>query len=153
MSSPVTDRFCSVLRRKAGVLGSWWVAIREAIRTVDDEEKCDRHKGKRKRSVFAELHSKAAQPTVTRFHRNLSNLHKKNEKGYNVGRLKRQAPVDYRSVTYNQSGFDLDEKRVRDRFAYLRLNKIGWVKIRYRRPIPDRATVKEVTFKKETTGE
>ena len=153
MSSPVTDRFCSVLRRKAGVLGSWWVAIREAIRTVDDEEKCDRHEWKRKRSVFAELHSKAAQATVTRFHRNLSNLHKKNEKGYNVGRLKRQAPVDYCSVTYNQSGFDLDEKRGRDRFAYVRFSKIGWVKIRYHRPIPDRATIKEVTFKKETTGE
>jgi len=75
---------------------------------------------KRKWPVFAELHSKAAQTTVARFHRNLSNLRKKKEKGYNVGRLKRQAPTDYRSVTYNQSGFDLDEKRGRDRFAYVR---------------------------------
>jgi len=30
---------------------------------------------------------------------------------------------------------------------------IGWVKIRYSRSIPDRATIKEVTFKKERTGE
>jgi len=88
-----------------------------------------------------------------RFHRNLSNLRKKKEKGYNAGRLKRQAPTDYRSVTYNQSGFDLDEKRGQDRFAYVRFSKIGWVKIRYHRPIPDHATIKEVTFKKETTGE
>ncbi|WP_306052467.1 RNA-guided endonuclease InsQ/TnpB family protein [Natronococcus wangiae] len=108
---------------------------------------------KRKWPVFSELHSKAAQATVARFHRNLSNLRKKKEKGYNVGRLKRQAPTDYRSVTYNQSGFDLDEKRGRDRFAYVRFSKIGWVKIRYHRPIPDHATIKEVTFKKETTGE
>ncbi|MFC7231415.1 RNA-guided endonuclease InsQ/TnpB family protein [Saliphagus sp. GCM10025308] len=108
---------------------------------------------KRKWLVFSELHSKAAQATVARFHRNLSNLYKKKEKGYKVGRLKRQAPTDYRSVTYNQSGFDLDEKRGQDRYAYVRFSKIGWVKIRYHRPIPDRATVKEVTFKKETTGE
>jgi putative transposase len=103
--------------------------------------------------VFAELHSKAAQATVARFHRNLSNLRKKKEKGYNVGRLKRQSPSDYRSVTYNQSGFDLDEKRGHDKYAYVRFSKIGWVKIRYSRPIPDHATIKEVTFKKETTGE
>jgi putative transposase len=103
--------------------------------------------------VFSELHSKAAQATVARFHRNLSNLRKKKENGYNVGRLKRQAPTEYRSVTYNQSGFDLDEKRGHDKYAYVRFSKIGWVKIRYSRPIPDHATLKEVTFKKETTGE
>jgi putative transposase len=56
-------------------------------------------------------------------------------------------------VTYNQSGFDLDEKRGRDRYAYVCFSKIGWVKIRYHRPIPDHAIIKEVTFKKETTGE
>ena len=108
---------------------------------------------KRRWPVFSELHSKAAQATVARFHRSLSNLHKKKEKGYNVGRLKRQSPTDYRSVTYNQSGFDLDEKRGHDKYAYVRFSKIGWVKTRYSRPIPDHATIKEVTFKKETTGE
>ena len=108
---------------------------------------------KRRWPVFSELHSKAAQTTVARFHRNLSNLRKKKQKGYNVGRLKRQAPTEYRSVTYSQSGFDLNEKRDRDRYAYVRFSKIGWVKIRYHRPIPDHATIKEVTFKKERTGE
>ena len=108
---------------------------------------------KRKWSMFAELYSKAAQATVARFHHNLSNLRKKKEKGYNVGRLKRQALSEYRSVTYNQSGFDLDEKRGHDKYAYVRFSKIGWVKIRYSRPIPDHTTIKEVTFKKETTGE
>ena len=56
-------------------------------------------------------------------------------------------------MTYNQSGFDLDEKRGHDKYAYVRFSKIGWVRIRYSRPIPDRATIKEVTVKKETTGE
>ena len=110
-------------------------------------------KWKRKWPVFADTYSKAAQATVARFHRNLSNLRKKKEKGYNVGRLKRQSPSDYRSVTYNQSGFDLDKKRGRDRFAYVRFSKVGWMKIRYHRPIPDHATIKEATFKKERTGE
>ncbi|WP_136718149.1 RNA-guided endonuclease InsQ/TnpB family protein [Halorientalis salina] len=108
---------------------------------------------KRKWPVFGDLHSKAAQATVARFHRNLSHLRKKKEKGYTVGRLKRQSPAEYRSVTYNQSGFDLDEKRGHDKYAYVRFSKIGWVKIRYSRPIPDQATIKEVTFKKERTGE
>jgi len=103
--------------------------------------------------LFGELHSKAAQATVARFHHNLTVLSELKEKGYKVGRLKRQAPSDYRSVTYNQSGFDLDEKRGHDAYAYVRFSKIGWVKIRYSRPIPDHATVKEVTVNRERTGE
>ena len=108
---------------------------------------------KQRWSIFAELHSKAAQATVARFHHNLTTLSELKENGYNVGRLTRQAPSEYRSVTYNQSGFDLDEKRGRDKYAYVEFSKIGWVKIRYHRPIPDHATVKEVTLKKERTGE
>ncbi|NHX38718.1 MULTISPECIES: RNA-guided endonuclease TnpB family protein [Haloarcula] len=108
---------------------------------------------KQKWPVFAETYSKAAQATVARFHRNLSNLRKQKENGHTVGRLKRQAPTDYRSVTYNQSGFDLDEKRGQDGFAYVRFSKVGWVKIRYSRPIPADSSIKEATFKKETTGE
>ncbi len=108
---------------------------------------------KREWPVFSELHSKAARATVARFYRNRSNLRKKKEKGYKIGRFKRQAPTDYRSVTYNQSGFDLDKKRGHDKYAYVRCSKIGWIKIRYSRPIPDHAIIKEVTFKKETTGE
>ncbi|AGB37696.1 RNA-guided endonuclease InsQ/TnpB family protein [Natronococcus occultus] len=108
---------------------------------------------KQKWSLFGELHSKAAQATVARFHHNLTVLSELKEKGYTVSRLKRQAPSEYRSVTYNQSGFDLDEKRGHDNYAYVRFSKIGWVKIRYSRPIPDHAIIKEVSFKKETTGE
>ena len=103
--------------------------------------------------VSSELHSKAAQATVARFHHNLTVLSELKEKGYKVGSLERQAPADYRSVTYNQSGFDLDEKRGHDKYAYVRFSKIGWVKIRYSPPVPDHANIKEVTFKKETTRE
>ena len=39
------------------------------------------------------------------------------------------------------------------RTATLWLSKIGDIPVRYHRPIPDNATIKEVTLKKETTGE
>ena len=82
-------------------------------------------KWKQRWPVFSELHSKAAQATAARFHHNLTVLSELKENGYDVGRLKRQAPSEYRSVTYNQSGFDLDEKRGHDKYAYVRFSKIG----------------------------
>jgi putative transposase len=39
------------------------------------------------------------------------------------------------------------------RRATLWLSKIGAIPIRYHRPLPDEADIKEVTIKKETTGE
>jgi putative transposase len=54
-------------------------------------------------------------------------------------------------MTYSQSGFKL--KNTSGRHATLWLSKIGDIQIRYHRPIPDEADIKEVTIKKETTGE
>ncbi len=54
-------------------------------------------------------------------------------------------------MTFSQSGFEL--KNTSGRRATLWLSKIGDIKIRYHRPIPDEADIKEVTVKKETTGE
>jgi putative transposase len=54
-------------------------------------------------------------------------------------------------MTYSQSGFEL--KNTSGRRATLWLSKIGDIKIRYHREIPDRADIKEVTIKRETTGE
>jgi putative transposase len=101
--------------------------------------------------VFTEVHSKALQRTVTRFYQNLSTLKRKKEKGYKVGRLNWKSPTEYRSMTYSQSGFEL--KNTSGRRATLWLSKIGDIKIRYHREIPDRADIKEVTIKRETTGE
>lgn len=83
----------------------------------------------------------------------ISRTFKKKEKGHKVGQLKWQAPSEYQSVTYNQSRLELDKERGRDKFAYVRSSKVGWVKIRYSRPIPDIASIKEISYKKETTGE
>ena len=101
--------------------------------------------------VFSEVHSKALQKTVERFYDNLSNLSEKKQNGHKVGWLKWKSPREYQSVTYSQSGFEL--KNTSGRTATLWLSKIGDIPVRYHRPIPDNAIIKEVTLKKETTGE
>ncbi len=101
--------------------------------------------------VFGEVHSKALQCTVKRFYDNLSNLKDRKDAGYTVGRLKWKPPREYRSMTYSQSGFEL--KNTSGRTATLWLSKIGDMPIRYHRPIPAEAVIKEVTIKHESTGE
>ena len=101
--------------------------------------------------VFSEVNSKALQRTVTRFYQNLSNLSDKKQNGNTVGMLKWKSPTEYQSMTYSQSGFKL--KNTSGRHATLELSKVGDIQIRYHRTIPDEAEIKEVTIKKETTGE
>ncbi len=101
--------------------------------------------------VFSEVNSKALQRTVTRFYDNLSNLNGQKEDGRKVGKLKWKSPREFQSMTYSQSGFEL--KNTSGRRATLWLSKIGDIKIRYHREIPDKADIKELTVKKETTGD
>lgn len=97
------------------------------------------------------MNSKALQRTVTRFYQNLSNLSEKKQNGHKVGKLNWKSPTDYPSMTYSQSGFEL--KNTSGRHATLELSKLGDIQIRYHREIPNHADIKEVTIKKETTGE
>jgi putative transposase len=101
--------------------------------------------------VFSEVNSKALQPTVTRFYQNLSNLKAQKDNGNKVGKLNWKSPREFQSMTFSQSGFEL--KNTSGRRATLWLSKIGDIKIRYHREIPAEAAIKEVTVKKETTGE
>ncbi|AKH97668.1 RNA-guided endonuclease InsQ/TnpB family protein [Halanaeroarchaeum sulfurireducens] len=101
--------------------------------------------------VLSEVNSKALQRTVTRFYQNLSNLKTQKKNGNKVGKLKWKSPREFQSMTYSQSGFEL--KNTSGRRASLWLSKIGDIKLRYHREIPDEADIKEVTIKKETTGE
>ena len=101
--------------------------------------------------VFGEVHSKALQRTVTRFYDNLSNLTDRKDAGYTVGRLRWKPPREYQSLTYSQSGFG--PKNTGGRTATLWFSKIGDIPIRYHRPLPDEAVIKEVTVKHESTGE
>jgi len=102
-------------------------------------------------SVFSEVNSKALQRTVTRFYQNLTGLSEQKQNGRKVGKLTWKSPREFQSMTYSQSGFEL--KNTSGRRATLWLSKIGDIKIRYHRNIPDKATIKEVTVKRETAGE
>jgi putative transposase len=101
--------------------------------------------------IFSEVNSKALQRTVTRFYQNLSGLSEQKQNGRNVGKLKWKSPTEFQSMTFSQSGFEL--KNTSGRRATLWLSKIGDIPIRYHREIPDEADIKEVTIKKETTGD
>ncbi|WP_182022170.1 RNA-guided endonuclease InsQ/TnpB family protein [Haloquadratum walsbyi] len=101
--------------------------------------------------VFSEVNSKALQRTVTRFYQNLDGLSEQKQNGRKVGKLKWKSPREFQSMTFSQSGFEL--KNTSGRHATLWLSKIGDIPIRYHREIPDEADIKEVTIKKETTGE
>jgi len=85
-----------------------------------------------------------------RIAKNINALGKLKQQGYNVGELRWKSPREFRSFTYNQSGFELDKKGGQ---TMLSLSKLADIPIELHRPLPDDATVKEVTLKKEKTGE
>jgi putative transposase len=99
---------------------------------------------------LSDVHSRTLQVVVERLFDNLKGLSALKREGYRVGTLKWKPPREFRSFTYSQSGFKLDKKGGR---TVLRLSKIGDVPIVLHREIPDNATVKQVTLKKEPTGE
>ena len=101
---------------------------------------------------FGELHSKVAQEVTSRFHQNLSNLYKKKQNGGKVGWLRHKPKGEYQSITYSQSGFELENNNDRNGYYNLTLSKIGTIPIRYHREIPESATIKEVTLKKDPSG-
>jgi putative transposase len=99
---------------------------------------------------LSDVYSKVLQTVVERLFNNLSSLSALKENGYGVGMLKWKPPREFRSFTYNQSGFKLDKKGGQ---TVLSLSKLANIPIRFHRQIPDDATLKQATLKKEPTGE
>ncbi|WP_433633058.1 RNA-guided endonuclease InsQ/TnpB family protein [Halomicrococcus sp. NG-SE-24] len=99
---------------------------------------------------LGDVHSKVLQMVVKRVYDNLSTLKAQKENGRAVGMLKWKPPREYRSLTYNQSGFKLKNTSGR---STLWLSKIGEIPVTLYRDIPEDATVKQVTVKQEPTGE
>lgn len=85
-----------------------------------------------------------------RIEQNVKGLSALKENGHGVGQLKWKPPRDFRSFTYSQSGFKLDKKGGQ---TVLSLSKLADIPIRLHRAIPDDAKLKQVTVKKEPTGE
>ena len=104
--------------------------------------------------TFAAPSQHAAQQAISQIHSDLETLQERRDKGYDVGRLRRQGNGEFRSVSYNQSSrFNVDHNTGDDRFVRLRLEKIGLFKIRADREVPPADEIDEVILKKETTGE
>ncbi|EMA44550.1 transposase, IS605 OrfB family protein [Halococcus morrhuae DSM 1307] len=100
--------------------------------------------------ALGDVYSRTLQNVVERLYDNLETLHRLKEEGHRVGHLRWKSPREYRSFTYRQSGFKLHETGGR---TVLSLSKIGDVPITLHREIPDDAALKQVTVKREPTGE
>jgi putative transposase len=104
--------------------------------------------------TFAEPSQHAAQQAISQIHDDLETLQEHRKAGYNVGRLRWQGKGEFRSVSYNQSSrFNVDHNTGDDRFVRLRLEKIGWFKIRADRDVPPADDIDEAILKKEKTGD
>jgi|APHM01.1.fsa_nt_gi transposase, IS605 OrfB family, central region len=97
-----------------------------------------------------DLYSTVAQAAVMRIEDSIKTLSQLKENGHNVGGLNWKAPREFRSFTYVQSGFEFDKKNGQ---TVLSLSKLADIPITVHRDIPDDVTVKEVSVKKEPTGE
>ena len=102
------------------------------------------------------VYSTVLQQAVEQIATNIENLGKLKENGFDVGSLNWKAPHEYRSFTYRQRGFELDEKSGPTGRGTLTLKKVNGdtidVPIRLHRPIPDNTDIKHVTVKKDRTG-
>lgn len=75
------------------------------------------------------------------------------ERGYNVGSLNWKPPREYRSIKYNQSGFDVDNNTGRTDHATVTFSKIGTFHLNYHRPLPKDSEIKEIILKQKKTGD
>jgi putative transposase len=99
---------------------------------------------------LSDVYSTVLQTAVMRIEQNIKSLGELKKNGYGVGQLKWKPPREFRSFTYSQSGFKLDKKGGQ---TVLSLSKLADIPIRLHRAIPDGAKLKQVTLKKEPTGE
>jgi len=99
---------------------------------------------------LTDVYSTVLQTTVMRIEQNVTSLGELKQNGYNVGQLRWKPPREFRSFTYTQSGFELDKKGGQ---TVLSLSKLADIPIRLHREIPDDAALKQITLKKEPTGE
>ncbi|MHC3438373.1 RNA-guided endonuclease InsQ/TnpB family protein [Natrialbaceae archaeon A-gly3] len=102
---------------------------------------------------WSDVYSKCLQMAVRRIEHGETVLEELEAKGYDVGRLKWKAPPEYRTITYNQSGFDVDSNTGRTNHAVVDFSKIGCFHLTYHRPLPEDATIKQIHLKKHKHGE
>ena len=94
-------------------------------------------------------HSKMLQMISTKLDSVQKTLIELKKKGYKTGKIKFIKYNEYRTFTYNQSGFNLG---IHGDKILLYLSKIGYIEIRKHRDIPTSATIKQVIITKTKSG-
>ena len=94
-------------------------------------------------------HSKMLQTVSAQIDGSHKTLMGLNKKGYKTGGLRFCRYRDYRTFTYNQSGFKLERQGNTD---LLHLSKIGHIEIRRHRDIPTSAKIKQIIITKSKSG-
>ena len=94
-------------------------------------------------------HSKMLQTVSAQIDGSHKTLMGLNKKGYKTGGLRFCRYRDYRTFTYNQSGFKLERQGNTD---LLHLSKIGYIEIRRHRDIPTSAKIKQIIITKSKSG-
>lgn len=103
---------------------------------------------KQQESWLYDYHSKMLQAVSSQIDGSQKALIKLNKKGYKTGNLKFRKYHDFRTFTYNQTGFKIEEHGDK---KLLCLSKIGFVEIRMHREIPSNANIKQVIVTKSKT--
>lgn len=102
---------------------------------------------------WSTVYSKCLQMAVRRIKQSESVLDALQTRGYEAGRLQWKAPREFRSIVYNQSGFDVDDNTDRVGHATVNFSKIGDFHLNYHRPLPGTGAIRQVVLKKEKTGD
>lgn len=96
-----------------------------------------------------QYHSKMLQMVSTQLEGAERTLIELSKKGYKTGNLKFTRYDEYRSFTYNQSGYKFDRHGDKD---LLYLSKIGYIEIRLHRTITQNTDIKQITVTKSKSG-
>jgi putative transposase len=104
---------------------------------------------KQQESWLYNYHSKMLQMVSTQLQSAEKSLIELSKKGHNTGKLRFARYREYRTFTYNQSGYKFEQYGKQD---YLYLSKIGYIEIRKHREIPQNGTIKQVTVTRSKSG-
>lgn len=120
-----------------------YISVRKSISYYEQKRELPLIKGEFPN--YTKIHSQVLQDVIKRVDLAFQSFFRRIKiRGTKAGYPRFQGEERYDSFTYTQSGFDLtkDKKRIA-------LSKIGFVKIKLHRQIPDNAKIKTCTIKRE----
>ncbi|HKL30756.1 MAG TPA: transposase, partial [Natrialbaceae archaeon] len=111
---------------------------------------------KAKWNEWSTVYSTVLQAAVERIYHSIKGLAQLRDNGHKIGALNWKKPREFKSFTYRQRGFELDNKSGPEGRGLLILKKVRGetleIPIRLHRDVPDEDTIKHVTVKQAATG-